>query len=169
MYFGGTNDCTMKWTRYKYTLAALFGFLLLNITTAFALHSAAPPPDDVVGVWKTGEGTAMVKIYKNGNKYDGKIVWLKEPIDPETKKPKLDKNNPDDKLKARPLLGLVNIFGFEPTAKNEWENGTVYDPKTGNEYKGNMKLKDANTLEVRGYIGVSLFGRTDVWKRQAAR
>jgi uncharacterized protein (DUF2147 family) len=125
--------------------------------------------DAVIGIWKTGEANALVKIYKSGDKYEGKIVWLLEPTDPETGKPKLDKNNPDESKKSRPVVGMVNIYDFVYAGKKEWESGKIYDPKTGNEYKSTIKMKDANTLEVRGYIGVSLFGRTDVWKRQVAK
>ena len=50
--------------------------------------------------------------------------------------------------------------------KNEWEEGKIYDPKSGNDYSCEIKMTDANTLEVRGYVGISMFGRTDVWKRQ---
>ena len=150
-----------------------------SIFTAFALFFlvfmfssfTTPPanPDAVVGVWKTGEGTAMVRIYKNGDKYQGKIVWLKEPNDPETGKPKIDKNHPDESVRSRPILGLINVWGFVHKGDNVWEDGNIYDPKNGNTYSCTMKLDNPNTLEVRGYIGVSLIGRTDVWTRQVAK
>lgn len=138
--------------------------LLFLVSTAFV--SVANNPDAIVGVWKTGEGNAMVRIYKNGDKYQGKVVWLKEPIDPETGKPKLDKNQSDEAAKKRPVLGLINIWGFIPKENNMWEEGNIYDPKNGNTYSSTIKLLNANTLEVRGFIGVSLIGRTDTWTRQ---
>jgi uncharacterized protein (DUF2147 family) len=138
--------------------------LLFLVSTAFV--SSSNNPDAIVGVWKTGEGNAMVRIYKNGEKYQGKVVWLKEPIDPETGKPKLDKNQTDETAKKRPVLGLINIWGFIPKENNVWDEGNIYDPKNGNTYSSTMKLINANTLEVRGYIGVSLIGRTDTWTRQ---
>jgi uncharacterized protein (DUF2147 family) len=142
----------------------LFSLILLTTTSSFI--TLPDNPDAIVGVWKTGEGTAMVRIYKNGDKYQGKVVWLKEPIDPETGKPKLDKNQTDEAAKKRPVLGLINIWGFVPKENNLWEDGNIYDPKNGNTYSSTMKLINANTLEVRGYIGVSLIGRTDTWTRQ---
>jgi uncharacterized protein (DUF2147 family) len=126
-------------------------------------------PDAIVGVWKNGEGTGMIKIYKNGEKYQGKIVWLKEPNDPETGAPKLDKNHPDEANHTRPVLGLVNAWGFEYKGKNVWDGGKIYDPKNGSTYSCTMKLKKENSLEVRGYIGVSLIGRTDTWTRQVTK
>lgn len=134
-----------------------------------AFSAIADDPDAIVGVWKTGEGTAMVKVYKNGDKYQGKIVWLQEPNDPETGKPKLDKNHPDESVRTRPVLGLVNIWGFTYNGKNVWDEGNIYDPKSGNTYSCTIKMTNNNTLEVRGYIGVSLIGRTDTWVRQVAK
>ncbi len=128
----------------------------------------AQSADAVVGVWKNGEGTGMVQIYKKGDKYFGKLVWLKVPNDPDGK-PRTDINNPEAKLHSRPLKGLENLRDFVYKGENKWEDGNIYDPKTGNDYSCEMKLVDENTLEVRGYIGVSLFGRTDVWKRQVKK
>jgi uncharacterized protein (DUF2147 family) len=147
-------------------------FLFMAVTALVALTSFRTLQDEgdaIVGVWKNGEGTGMIKITRNGDKYQGKIVWLKEPLDPETGKPKLDKNHPDETVRSRPVLGLTNTWGFVYKGKNVWEEGKIYDPKNGNTYECSMKLKDKNSLEVRGYIGVSLIGRTDVWTRQVAK
>lgn len=149
----------------KKVIAFLFVGLFISSFSSIALDN----PDAIVGVWKTGEGNAMVKIYKNGNKYQGRVVWLKEPNDPETGKPKLDKNNSDPAAKSKPVLGLINIWGFVPKEENLWDEGNIYDPKNGNTYSSTMKLINANSLEVRGYIGVSLIGRTDTWTRQVAK
>lgn len=146
---------------------ALFGLFLLLSATGFSQQSGTP--DAIVGVWKTGEGTAMVRIFKNGEKYQGKIVWLKEPNDPETGKPKVDKNHPDESSRTRPILGLINVWGFVPTEKNIWEEGSIYDPKNGNTYSCTIKMTGPNTIDVRGYIGVSLIGRSDTWTRQVAK
>ncbi|TAE29789.1 MAG: DUF2147 domain-containing protein [Cytophagales bacterium] len=134
--------------------------LLLTTMTAWANN-----PDAVLGVWKNGEGTGMVQIYKKGDKYFGRVVWLKVPND-EAGKPRTDISNPDENLRSRPLKGLENLRDFVYKGDNKWEEGRVYEPKSGNDYSCEMKLVDENTLEVRGYIGVSMFGRTDVWKRQ---
>lgn len=150
-------------------MTLLFVGSLLIIAGASAFNVKADNPDGIVGVWKTGEGTAMVRIYKNGDKYQGKIVWLKEPNDPETGKPKVDKNHPDEASKTRSILGLVNIWGFNYKGENVWDGGNIYDPKNGNTYSCTMKLQNANSLEVRGYIGVSIIGRTDTWTKQVLR
>jgi uncharacterized protein (DUF2147 family) len=98
-------------------------------------------------------------------KYYGKIVWLREPIDPVTGKPKTDKNNPDESLKKVPLKGFRMLKDFVYKGDGEWADGTIYDPQNGSTYNCVIKLRDDNTLDIRGYIGIKTFGRTDVWKR----
>lgn len=143
-----------------------FKGLILAILINFPFsHLFAQNSDAILGVWKNGEGTGMVQIYKNGEKYFGKLVWLKVPNDVQGK-PRTDINNPDENLQSRSLKGLENLRDFVFKGENKWEEGKVYDPKNGNDYSCEMNLIEENTLEVRGFIGISLFGRTDVWKRQ---
>ncbi len=129
------------------------------------LYGQSLTADAVLGTWRTGKGNGQVMIYRNGNAFDGRIVWLKEPNDPATGLPRTDRNNPEPSLRNRPLLGLVNAWGFRFDGRQEWEGGRIYDPESGNQYRCYLKLRDANTLLVRGYVGVSLFGRTDTWTR----
>jgi len=151
----------------KYLLG--FGLLFVfNMLLAVLPARAAVGPDDVLGVWKNGEGTGMIQIYKSGNKYFGRLVWLKVPNTPEGT-PRTDVNNPDEAKRKVALKGLVNMREFVYSGDGKWSDGKIYDPKNGSDYSCEMTLTDANTLEVRGYIGVSLFGRTDVWKRQAMK
>jgi uncharacterized protein (DUF2147 family) len=127
--------------------------------------------DDVLGVWKNGEGTAMIKIAKAGNEYQGKIVWLKEPNDPLNGKPKVDNNNPEEGKRLQPVLGLMNVWGFR-FKDGEWIDGFIYDPKNGKTYDCIMTMteNDKSKLSVRGYImGMTMFGRTDTWVRQVAK
>jgi uncharacterized protein (DUF2147 family) len=122
--------------------------------------------DKLIGVWKNGEGTAMIDIKKaKSGKYFGRIVWLKEPND-ENGNPKVDKNNPDESKRSNKLIGLANLVGFEYVGKGKWEKGTIYDPKNGQTYNCTIEIEGDNILNVRGYIGVSMFGRTDKWTRQ---
>jgi uncharacterized protein (DUF2147 family) len=127
------------------------------------LASAGPNPDDIVGLWLNSNGQGQIQVYKEGNKYFGKLVWLKEPNGPKGN-PKLDANNPDPAQKTKPLLGAIVLRNFVYD-DGEWNRGRIYDPQNGKDYKCYMKLKNANTLSVRGYIGFSLLGRTEVWTR----
>jgi uncharacterized protein (DUF2147 family) len=138
---------------------------LIAVVTLFAFANKPMNGDRLNGVWQTGNGKAKVKIEKIGTKYYGKIVWLKEPIDPATGKAKVDKNNPDAKLRTVPLKGYRVLKDFTYKNNDEWGDGTIYDPENGSTYKCVIKMKDANTLDIRGYIGVQALGRTDTWKR----
>lgn len=142
--------------------------VLLAILIAAFPARAAGNPDAVLGVWKNGEGTGMIQIFKKGDKYFGRLVWLKVPNNPDGT-PRTDVNNPDEAKRKTPLKGLENMRDFVASGDNKWEEGKIYDPKNGSDYSCEMTLVDANTLEVRGFIGLSLFGRTDVWKRQVKK
>ena len=120
--------------------------------------------DAILGVWESGSGKARIKIDRAGDKFNGRIVWLREPKD-EAGNPKVDKNNPDETLRTKPLLGYSMLKDFEFAGEKVWEKGTIYDPESGSTYSCTITMTDENTLDVRGFIGVSLFGRTDVWKR----
>ena len=140
---------------------------LIIVVITFLKVYANAKADDILGVWLSMEKTSKIKIYKcgnDGNKYCGKIVWLKRPKEDDGK-PRVDKNNPDSKKKNRPLQDLVILKHLEYDAvKKEWNNGTIYDPYTGFTYKCEVK-KPGQILKIRGFIGVSLIGRTAEWTR----
>lgn len=138
----------------------LCGLLASMLTTAIAQDNG----DQLIGLWEPSNGKARVKIEKIGSKYYGKIVWLREPNDPQTQQPKVDKNNPDESMRSVPLKGyrMLKDFVFK---NGEWTDGTIYDPESGSTYSCVITVKDENTLDIRGYVGVKALGRTDVWKR----
>ena len=137
----------------------LLFFSLIIIT----LQSFSQKPDEILGVWVNGSGKGHIQIYKQDNKYFGKIIWLKQPHD-ETGKPKIDKKNPDKDLQSRPLMGMVMLRDFKYEGE-EWTGGKIYNPNDGKEYKCFMQLKDSNTLSIRGYIGFSFIGKTESFQR----
>ncbi|MEX1189841.1 MAG: DUF2147 domain-containing protein [Bacteroidia bacterium] len=143
---------------------SLFSALVLVLMFSSSVF-AQDAGDRLLGVWEPSNGKARVKIEKIGSKYFGKIVWLKEPEDPETGKPKVDKNNADPALQNAPLKGYRLLKDFVYKGEDEWTEGTIYDPENGSTYSSTIKMTDENTLDIRGYIGISAFGRTDVWKR----
>ncbi len=145
--------------------------LLLLVLLASALPCFAASGDDIVGVWFNQAKDAKIDIAKCGDKYCGKIVWLKNPLYPADSKvgtpgtPKLDHNNPDPSLKKAPRMGLVIMHDFKFAGDNVWSDGKVYDPNNGKTYSGKLTLVSPTQLNLRGFIGVSLFGRTEKWTK----
>lgn len=136
----------------------------------------AADPDAIVGTWTTAEGKSQVEIYKQDGLYHGRIVALKEPLyptDPGHKdylpdragQPKVDRHNPDESLRDRPIIGMNLMTGFKHDGGDEWSGGTIYDPESGKTYKCKLTLAAPAELRVRGFVGVSLFGRTTVWTK----
>lgn len=120
--------------------------------------------DDITGVWLTaGKEPAKIHIYRSGERYYGKIIWLQIPG--ENGKLRTDINNPDKTKRSSSVIGLILLTGFKFNGDDEWKGGDIYDPENGKTYSSYMYLKDRYTLRVRGYVGISLFGRTETWTR----
>src|SRR5512135_3315733 len=131
------------------------GFLLaLALLLGLSTGASAQSPDAIVGKWLNTKGTAHVEIYKEGGKYFGKIVWLKEPVYPKDDKKgmagktKVDRENPDAAKRSQPILGLVILRDFNHAGNNAWDSGRIYDPENGKDYSCKMTLKDSEHLEV---------------------
>ena len=129
----------------------------------FSISANSQNADAILGTWLTAKKDATVEITKHKDKFYGKIVWLKEPN--ENGKPKVDKENPNEKLRSRAIIGLLILKDFVYKGDNQWKEGEIYDPANGKTYSCKMKLVSPNNLEIRGYIGISLFGRTETWTR----
>ncbi|MBT9392439.1 DUF2147 domain-containing protein [Hymenobacter sp. NST-14] len=141
-------------------------FIILSIALLFGLiGSASAQTLSPLGVWTNADKKATFEIYKCGDKLCGKIVSLATPNDPKTGKPKVDTMNPNPKQRTRPRLGMVFMSGFEYDEDNKWDDGKIYDPESGKTYSCYMKMENANTMEVKGYIGFSLIGKSQIWTR----
>jgi len=146
-------------------------FMILVTVAMLVLQcvSYADEADAILGQWVTEEGKSRVEITKSGGKYYGNILWLKEPNypegDEEAGKTKHDRNNPDKSKQTKPIIGLQVMKGFKHTGGKTWAKGTIYDPENGKTYKCKATLEGTKKLNVRGYIGISLIGRTTVWTR----
>ncbi|HXB41447.1 MAG TPA: DUF2147 domain-containing protein [Bacteroidia bacterium] len=149
----------MKINKMKYTLVVIC-VLFAGIKISFGQTFNT---DAILGMWLTGTGKAAVTIYKDGNKYFGKITWLKNPLD--EGKPRIDKNNPDEKKKTDPLMGANILKEFIFAGGDKWEKGTIYDPENGKTYSCKITMVNESKLDVRGFVGISMLGRTQVWIR----
>lgn len=140
----------------------LFLFVALCLGGARMASAQSLSP---LGIWTNSEKKATFEIYRCGDKLCGKIVSLTVPNDPATGKPKTDSQNPDPKLRTRPRLGLVFMQGFKYDSDNKWDDGKIYDPESGKTYSCYMQMESANQMEVKGYIGFSLIGKSQNWTR----
>lgn len=127
-------------------------FVILNLFFV-SLASAQMKANDVLGYYMNPTGEAILKIYEEAGKYAGKLVWMKNPE-------KLDKENPDKTKQTQKILGstIMHNFIFDGEI---WKNGSIYDPKNGKTYDCKISRDEKENLSIRGFIGISLIGRTD--------
>lgn len=153
----------------RLSTAILLAIALLLPASAFAEAAG----DAILGVWRTEEGEkggrAHVEISRQDGDFVGRIVRLEEPEFPpgheRAGEPKVDLENPDPSLRQRPILGLSILEGFEHQGGSRWTGGTVYDPANGKTYRAQITLAGTDRLELRGYVGIPMFGRTTTWQR----
>lgn len=118
---------------------------------------------DVVGKWKLEDGSAIVEVYRQGDTYNGKIVWLQHPTEADGS-PVVDDKNPDSKLRSRRIIGLNMLSGLKKNG-SEYTGGRIYDPGNGKTYNCTMKV-EGNVLKVRGSLDKrGVLGRTMDWYR----
>jgi uncharacterized protein (DUF2147 family) len=135
-------------------------------TAAFAalmLFAATPAmaADPVLGEWLTQAGTGKVRIAPCPGKPDricGVISWL-SPADAKA----TDQNNPDARLKSRPILGLPMIRDFRSAGPGRWTGGKIYDPNSGRTYDSRLSINPNGTLKVEGCVLMVCQAQT--WKR----
>ncbi len=145
MFNFGKNNKTMK-----------HFILTLFLISSVAVFSQTIKADDIIGTYMTAENEGMVEITKRGAKYYGKLTWTKTVG-------KLDSNNPDPKQKTDKLAGKEILKDFVFNGSDQWADGTIYDPKNGKTYDCKLTPDAKGNLNVRGFIGISLLGRTSFW------
>lgn len=137
---------------------------LLLLTVSPGLRAQTPPAMPL-GVWTDEQGETQVELFRCGEQLCGRIVQLAHPTDVEGK-PRLDVHNPDPKRRSQPHLGLTIIQDLHYNADdNRWDGGQIYDPDNGRTYSCYVRALNPNQLEVKGYIGFALVGRSQTWKR----
>jgi len=150
------------------TTATLALLVLAAVVRAASTPQPGRPLLDPVGRWHAEGGAAQVEIHRCGAALCGEVVWLRAPFD-ENGCPLLDRYNPEDSLRQRPVVGLEILRGLVPAAGDaSWGDGTIYDPGSGRTYRASMNLLGPDQLELRGYVGIPLIGRTTRWFRVGA-
>lgn len=136
----------------------MLGLMLI----AGAAVAADEPTFRPQGVWMSADGEGGIAIEDCGGRLCGRIVWMKQPTQPDGS-PKRDAGNPDPAHRDRPVCGLQIIDDLTPKSPNHWTGGRVYDPDSGRTYRATLTMEGPSALRLRGYIGVPLLGQTQIW------
>jgi uncharacterized protein (DUF2147 family) len=116
----------------------------------------------ISGFWLTDNKDGVVELYPCREKICGRFHWLK---DDSPEAPSFDDKNPDPELRSKPLCGLQFMGGFEPRGNGYFSSGWIYSVHDGNTYSASLTLLGINTLELRGYFLIPLFGQSRIWQR----
>lgn len=127
------------------------------------VYGVAPTSPEITGTWLVEDGEARIDVEPCGEGLCGTVVWMREPYD-EHGNEKIDIFNPDETLRDRKIVGLRIMKIFPKKDGRGWK-GTIYDANTGSTYRCTVEPRSENRLKFRGYIGISLFGRTTYWNR----
>lgn len=140
------------------------GRYLLAVALLVLAGSDGALAADPNGVWLTQTGTSRIRVADCGGALCGTIIWLKEPNDPDTGKPKTDKNNSDAAKRSRPLLGVQIVLGMKPAGTDKW-SGQVYNAEDGKTYSGNLTMTGAGALTLQGCALGGLVCKGQNWTR----
>ena len=114
--------------------------------------------EDLPGTWLTEDGTGEITVYRDGNRYFGRIRGG-------TSEEQYDVHNPDKARRNDPLIGLVILKDLAYDGNGTWTGGTVYDSRNGKTYSCNVRLLRRDKLRITGFIGFSWIGRSEVWQK----
>lgn len=135
-------------------------FLIAFLAAAPACAQSPTP----VGVWLHDNKRIEIEIAPCDDFLCATIVWFKWPNDGQGI-PLADLKNADPALRSRPLLGLRVLYGLRRTGENTWEDGYIYNPDDGENYRASMSIRDDGSLRIRAYVLIPLFGHTLIWTR----
>ena len=143
----------------KLVIAAACGLLALSCLMSGAARAGTRPE----GTWVSEDGGLKVRLSDCGrNRLCATVVWLGEPNDPATGKPKTDKHNPDPAKRGRPLIGL-HVAGLKPSGPNRW-SGLIYNADDGHTYRVQLLVQDSSTVRLQGCV-LHVLCRGHTWTR----
>jgi uncharacterized protein (DUF2147 family) len=134
---------------------------VLSALPLLALPAAAQNPTPV-GVWLHPDKRIEIEIAPCGDRLCAKIVWFKRP-NGDDGLPRADVRNKDPALRTRPLLGLNVLQGLRAAGENNWEDGEVYNPNDGENYRTRMSIEGDGNLRIRAFVLLPLLGHTLIW------
>ena len=134
----------------------LFAVLLVKPSLSY------PPKEPTERLWLTENKRSVIKIFQCEDGICGNIHWIIEGG------MQTDSNNPDESRRNTPMCGLPILWGLEKEQAGVWENGNIYKADDGYLYSADIEFQEDGTLKVRGYLGVSWLGKTQIWNRVSA-
>lgn len=143
-------------------------FLLFTLMADQKLTAqTVSPADKICGKWISEQKNCIVQVYRNGNEFNAKLVWFDDSDDrSQAMNVRTDYKNPDPALRNRKLIGMevLEDLTYNPGSKT-WENGMIYDAKSGKKWSSAAALTANNTLKVTGYWHFKFLGKTMVFNR----
>ncbi len=143
-------------------------FFLSLLTIMHISNTASQNNSDaIIGQWMTTDNKIEVEIYKTGDEYKGRIIWLDDSNDKSRPmNTRTDKNNPNPALRTRKLIGLVVMTGLTYNAEqNDWQGGQIYDPESGKQFSAKAYLTGNAYLKIRGFVGLEFLGKDLSFKK----
>ncbi len=137
-----------------------------GVTLLLSAIGSASAASGIFGHWTTADGSTVVALPCGGGQGDQALCLRIERLSP-TSPGTIDEKNPNPSLRQRQLCGVEVGSGFHLDGDTKATGGTLYDPLTGNTYRGSMEVS-GDTLKLRGYLGISIFGRSETWHRTSA-
>ena len=144
--------------------AVVMAVVFAVIAAPYLARASEPDPSGVLGNWMAKSEKIAIEIYRCEKYLCGKIIWVIKPYR-NNGEFKRDKHNPDPALRQRGYCGIEVVRGLRGKNDRVWRRGTFYNPKKGTTYDLDIKLRDDGRLELRGYIGIRLLGKSEIWYR----
>ena len=135
----------------------LLALVLAAVCNSAPLWAAEATP---IGRWVTEGQRSVIEVFACGSELCGKVVWQGP-----NEKQKFDTHASNPAARNKPVCGLTIMRGFKPAGPGKWKNGSIYNPEDGNTYGAELTIQAPQTLLMRGFLGISLFGSTQTWKR----
>lgn len=133
--------------------------LIILLSLLIPMSATAETPDPATGLWLTQNERSVIEVKPCDQGLCGNIHWIIEGG------MQIDSNNPDEAKRGTPMCGLPILWGFEKEQAGVWENGNIYKADDGDLYSADLEFQDGGKLKVRGYLGVSWLGKTQIWSR----
>lgn len=149
----------------RFATSTLLAGAIMSLAAALRAEPQIPV-ENVLGYWLTEKQGAVIEIDRceQGKGLCGRIAWLREPYT-DAGELKRDPENPDASLRDRPLCGMQVVTNLTRIDGDTWAYGRVYNPEDGNDYRAYLDAQEDGTVDIRGYIGIPLLGKSETWTR----